>query len=186
MKKILLRALRFIFLVDFFRFVFRGILRGYSAFGSLFRRDRKAGLRAATPDATMEISEAMIVHTSDPASKEIGDYIVEIPVRRQDMLRNMEVFEDTSLVVPLTTPNTAVVRESLEEVDFYIEQDLLTDAHLILEELARMAPNHELLKCKRHELNHIAKINRPDMIPLEEQSTKIVDYAQMAAIRAAK
>ena len=57
-------------------------------------------------------------------------------------------------------PDTAIIQEVISEADFYMEHDLLTDARIVLDELAKSAPNHQLLRSRRSQLNNIAKILR--------------------------
>jgi len=185
MIKFLLPILAVVFLVGVFRFIGRFIRNVFSAPGRRSRKPQVPTLHEGAVDKTLEISDQMIMESSEsfgiqldgPEAKSESDY--------GDMARNMQILGDTSLIEPLPQPNTAVIKETIQEVDFYIEQDLLTDARILLDDLARRAPDHELLKHRRHHLNHVAKTNRPGVIPLEDQPTRIVDYAELAASRAA-
>ena len=180
MTKFLLRFLSFLFLIPVFRFIGRTFRAAAPAVGGQSKKPPVPKLPELDPGKTQEIRDEMIIH--DTGSLEIE---LEGLAEDHDMVRNMQILGDSSLVELYPQPNTAIIRETIREIDFYIEQDLLTDARILLDDLAKRAPNHELLKDRRHHLKSVAQTNRPGVIPLEDQPTRIVDYTELAANRAA-
>ena len=182
MTKIFLPILSVIFLASLIVVIGRIIHSGFSAIGRRFKRPPAPKRTETNLEKTMKASDEMIIRTA-----ESSEVLTEEPklVGSETMVRAMRILEDTDLFEPYPRLNTAAVRQTIEEVDFYIEQDLLTDARIALDELTKRAPGHLLLRHRLYRLNRVAKINRPGVIPPDDQLTRIVDYTQLAASRAA-